>query len=291
MIEVRQRKQDDCFSILNRESEYGGDFPHLQSKLPVKQEVNVLVEELDRATSENKRLTDMLTILCQKYNNLQNHLTDLTNKSSDNELARFGKRKAEHENRSTIVRIDGNTASSSIDEGSSKKPKECINSISTSRIYVRTDPSDTSLIVKDGHQWRKYGQKVTRYNSSPRAYYKCSCAPTCPVKKKVQRSVEDPSILVATYEGQHNHRRPFQAELSLSLKPGSASMIPPATFDLVEPKLYSIAKNTTPNPEGSALQRLLVDQMASSLTRDPSFARALTAAISGRILEPNQMEK
>ncbi|MQI72127.1 WRKY transcription factor, partial [Escherichia coli] len=99
----------------------------------------------------------------------------------------------------------GNSESSSTDEESCKKPREETVKAKISRVYVRTEASDTSLIVKDGYQWRKYGQKVTRDNPSPRAYFKCSFAPSCLVKKKVQRSVEDQSILVATYEGEHNH--------------------------------------------------------------------------------------
>ncbi|XP_052724569.1 WRKY transcription factor 18-like [Vigna angularis] len=38
-----------------------------------------------------------------------------------------------------------------------------------SSVYVRTKASETTLIVKDGYQWRKYGQKVTRDNPCPRA--------------------------------------------------------------------------------------------------------------------------
>ncbi|CAI9767024.1 unnamed protein product [Fraxinus pennsylvanica] len=53
-----------------------------------------------------------------------------------------------------------------------------------SRVFVQTQASDTSLIVKDGYQWRKYGQKVTKDNPCPRAYFKCSHARTCPSKRR-----------------------------------------------------------------------------------------------------------
>nr|QIL87961.1 putative WRKY transcription factor 40 [Lilium longiflorum] len=82
-----------------------------------------------------------------------------------------------------------------------------------SRVCIRTDPWDSSLVVKDRYEWRKYGQKVTRDNPSPRAYFKCSCAPSCPVKKKVQRAAYDRSILIATYEGEHNHGQPFSSTI------------------------------------------------------------------------------
>ncbi|RRT84290.1 hypothetical protein BHM03_00010370 [Ensete ventricosum] len=49
----------------------------------------------------------------------------------------------------------------------------------------------------DGYRWRKYGQKVTRDNPFPRAYFRCSFAPSCPVKKKVWKDqcVEEASPL------------------------------------------------------------------------------------------------
>ncbi|KAH0462806.1 hypothetical protein IEQ34_010381 [Dendrobium chrysotoxum] len=72
-----------------------------------------------------------------------------------------------------------------------------------SLISMRTDHHiDSSL---DGYKWSKYGQKLTKGNSSLRTYFRCAMAPICPVKKKVQRSAEDKSVVVAIYEGEHNH--------------------------------------------------------------------------------------
>ncbi|RXH82444.1 hypothetical protein DVH24_036785 [Malus domestica] len=82
-----------------------------------------------------------------------------------------------------------------------------------------------SDIPSDEYSWRKYGQKPIKGSLYPRlrllrqavvfmvvsnltmegGYYKCSSIRGCPARKRVERCLEDPSMLVVTYQGEHKH--------------------------------------------------------------------------------------
>nr|AYD59720.1 WRKY transcription factor 61 [Ziziphus jujuba] len=74
--------------------------------------------------------------------------------------------------------------------------------------YVREQKSE------DGYNWRKYGQKQVKGSENPRSYYKCTF-PSCPTKKKVERSV-DGQITEIVYKGSHNHPKPQPTKRSSS---------------------------------------------------------------------------
>ncbi|KAL9288785.1 putative WRKY transcription factor 11 [Arabidopsis thaliana] len=67
-------------------------------------------------------------------------------------------------------------------------------------------------IPPDEYSWRKYGQKPIKGSPHPRGYYKCSTFRGCPARKHVERALDDPAMLIVTYEGEHRHNQSAMQE-------------------------------------------------------------------------------
>ncbi|GMP35817.1 hypothetical protein CsSME_00008128 [Camellia sinensis var. sinensis] len=96
-------------------------------------------------------------------------------------------------------------------------------------------------ISGDGYRWRKYGQKMVKGNPHPRNYYRCTSA-GCPVRKHIERAVDNTTAVIITYKGIHDHDMPVPKKRH---GPPSAPLVAaaaPASMNLQFKKTEAIAK-------------------------------------------------
>ncbi|XP_015936896.1 probable WRKY transcription factor 48 [Arachis duranensis] len=134
--------------------------------------------------------------------------------------------------------------------------------------------------LDDGYRWRKYGQKAVKNSPYPRSYYRCTTS-GCGVKKRVERSSDDPSIVVTTYEGQHTHPCPATSRAALAFmhEPSFATIGSSSPHFLLPhqqhfqqppppPSLYNSATTTNPTPPTNA------SSFGTFVLQDGAFAAA-----------------
>ncbi|PQP92828.1 WRKY transcription factor 1 [Prunus yedoensis var. nudiflora] len=181
---------------------YFGEHAHPKAQVSVPVAVSFLVSIVEERPEEI-----LLTGVEGKPSDVHGHTSNQIEPVDPSQLSTV----ADNEGVQRVLSQSNRTRDGDPDSKRQKKEKHNGNSIPVDkpagepRVVVQT--MSEADIVNDGYRWRKYGQKLVKGNPNPRSYYRCS-NPGCPVKKHVERASHDSKVVIATYEGQHDHDMP-----------------------------------------------------------------------------------